>query len=39
MRRRFPGNLMAGLVGFEERPYFEVAAEAKTAPKVDFGKK
>jgi LemA protein len=39
MRRRFPGNLMAGLFGFEERPYFEVAAEAKTAPKVDFGKK
>jgi LemA protein len=39
MRRRFPGNLMAGLFGFEERPYFEVPAEAKTAPRVDFGKK
>jgi LemA protein len=39
MRRRFPGNLMAGLFGFEQRPYFEPPAEAKTAPKVDFGKK
>jgi len=39
MRRRFPGNLMAGMFGFEERPYFEVPAEAKAAPKVDFGKK
>lgn len=39
MRRRFPGNLMAGLFGFEERPYFEVPNEAKVAPKVDFGKK
>ena len=38
MRRRFPGNLMAGLFGFEERPYFEPPAEAKTAPRVDFGK-
>ena len=39
MRRRFPGNLMAGVFGFEERPYFEVPNEAKVAPKVDFGKK
>ena len=39
MRRRFPGNLMAGMFGFEERPYFEPPAEAKAAPKVDFGKK
>jgi LemA protein len=39
MRRRFPGNLMAGLFGFEEREYFQPPAEAKTAPKVDFGKK
>ncbi len=39
MRRRFPGNLMAGMFGFEERPYFEVPPEAKAAPKVDFGKK
>jgi hypothetical protein len=39
MRRRFPGNLMAGVFGFEERPYFEVPSEAKVAPKVDFGKK
>ena len=39
MRRRFPGNLMAGVFGFEERPYFEPPTEAKVAPKVDFGKK
>jgi LemA protein len=39
MRRRFPGNLTAALFGFQEHPYFEVPADAKVAPKVDFGKK
>ncbi len=38
-RRRFPSNLTASLFGFKEHPYFEPPAEAKTAPKVDFGKK
>jgi LemA protein len=39
MRRRFPSNLTASIFGFNEHPYFEVPAEAKAAPKVDFGKK
>ncbi len=39
MRRRFPANLTAAVFGFQEHPYFEVLAEAKAAPKVDFGKK
>lgn len=34
--RRFPVVLVAGLMGFEKRAYFETAAEAKQAPKVDF---
>ena len=34
--KRFPTNLVAGLFGFEERPYFEVPEEAKAVPKVDF---
>lgn len=35
--RIFPGNLIAGLFGFERATLFEVPEEAKTAPKVDFG--
>ncbi len=35
--RLFPGNLIAGLFGFERATLFEVPEEAKTAPKVDFG--
>ncbi len=36
MVRRFPGNLVAGMFGFKEGPYFEPPPEAKVAPKVDF---
>jgi LemA protein len=35
-RRQFPGNLTAKMFGFKEYPYFEVPAEAKAVPKVDF---
>jgi LemA protein len=34
--RRFPGNLVARLAGFEPRAFFEAAPEAATAPKVKF---
>ena len=37
-RRRFPSNVTAKVFGFKEHPYWEVPAEAKQAPKVDFGK-
>ena len=35
---KFPTNLFARLLGwhFQQRPYFEAAAGAETAPKVDF---
>jgi LemA protein len=36
-RRVFPTNIFAGMFGFQQRPYFEAAAEAQQAPKVDFG--
>jgi LemA protein len=36
-RRQFPANLTAKMFGFKEYPYFEVPAEAKAVPKVDFG--
>ena len=35
-RRRFPTNLVAGLLGFESRPYFEADEGAADAPTVDF---
>lgn len=35
--KRFPGVVLAGIFGFEERSYFESAASAKRAPKVDLG--
>jgi LemA protein len=37
--RRFPGNLIAGVLGFSAKPNFSVENEAaiSTAPKVDFG--
>jgi len=38
LRRRFPSNLTAALFGFKEHPFFQAPAEAKTVPKVDFGK-
>jgi LemA protein len=34
--RRFPGNLMAGLLGFREQPFFEVPAAARQLPQVKF---
>lgn len=36
-RRVFPTNIFAGMLGFQQRPYFEATAEAQQAPKVDFG--
>ena len=35
-RRRLLGRLYAGLAGVEQAQYFEVAEEARTAPKVKF---
>ena len=37
--RRFPGTLIAGVLGFNAKPNFSVENEAaiSTAPKVDFG--
>lgn len=35
-RRRFPAVLVAGLMGFEQRPYFEAQAGAEQAPEVVF---
>jgi LemA protein len=35
--RLFPGNMIAGLFGFERATLFEAPEEAQTAPKVDFG--
>lgn len=34
--RTFPANLLAGMMGFERKPYFEAAAGAQEAPKVEF---
>lgn len=34
--KRFPTVLVAKVFGFAERPYFEVPAEAKQVPKVQF---
>ncbi len=33
---KFPKNLIAGMFSFEKKPYFEAAAGASTAPKVEF---
>lgn len=33
----FPTNIVAGLFGFTQRPYFQAAAGADKAPTVDFG--
>ncbi len=37
-RRRFPANVTAKMFGFKEYPYWEVPADAKGVPKVDFGR-
>ena len=34
--RRFPNNLIAGMFGFEKKPYFEAEEGANKAPKVEF---
>ena len=34
--RRFPGNIIALIFGFEKKPYFEADEEAQHAPKVEF---
>jgi LemA protein len=36
-RQRFPTVLLAGLMGFQPRPYFQAQPGASTAPTVDFG--
>lgn len=35
--RTFPNNLIAGSMGFRQRPPFQAAAGSETAPTVDFG--
>jgi LemA protein len=34
--RQFPGNLLAGVLGFREQPFFEVPASARQLPQVKF---
>lgn len=34
--RKFPGNIVASLFGFEKKAYFEADAEAQKAPTVEF---
>lgn len=34
--KRFPKNLMAGMFGFEAKPYFAAQEGAEQAPKVEF---
>lgn len=34
--RSFPGNLIAGMFGFDSKEYFEAANGAETAPSVNF---
>ncbi len=34
--RRFPGNIVAGMTGFEAREYFEAQEGAEQAPQVQF---
>lgn len=36
--RRFPGNIFAGIFGFEKKAAFQADAGAEKAPKVDFNK-
>jgi len=35
-RRRFPAALFAGMLGFDEKPYFKSAPGSEQAPAVDF---
>ena len=34
--RRFPKNILAGMFGFDKRPYFEAEAGSEKAPTVEF---
>lgn len=34
--RKFPRNILAGMFGFSERPYFEATKGADVAPEVNF---
>lgn len=34
--RKFPNNIVAGMFGFEKKPYFEAETGAEHAPKVEF---
>lgn len=34
--RKFPQNIIAGMFGFEKKPYFEAEAGTESAPKVEF---
>jgi LemA protein len=34
--RRFPQNFLAGMFGFQTKPYFEATAGAEKAPEVKF---
>jgi LemA protein len=34
--RHFPKNIIAGMFGFERKPYFEAEEGANKAPKVEF---
>lgn len=34
--RKFPGNIIAGMFGFERKPYFEAQEGAEQAPQVQF---
>jgi len=36
--KRFPRNIIAGMMGFEPKVYFEAEAGAERAPKVEFNK-
>ncbi len=36
MVRRFPANIIAGICGFDKKPYFEAAEGAEKAPAVEF---
>jgi LemA protein len=37
-RKKFPANITAKMFGFKDHPYWEVPADAKGVPKVDFGR-
>ena len=37
-RRRFPGNITAGIFSFGDYPLFEAPESARQAPKVDFSR-